>query len=288
MFLSVLSDTQDSVKTIFEECISSFDKKLFAPMLHAFSGGKCLRAFLAVESAKIYNLSINEVLRVATAAEVIHAYSLIHDDLPCMDDDDLRRGKPTVHVRWDEATAVLTGDALQTLAFEILSDAKTSKDPQVRLDLISTLTKAIGANGMILGQVLDMDAEKMTTVYDLDSISNLQGKKTGALIEWSAQVGPVMAKKDNNSLRQYARLLGLAFQVQDDILDVEGGVGKVGKKLRKDKVSGKATFVTLLGLEGAKEQAKQLIDQAINELEALPVSSDNLKAAAQFVISREL
>ena len=288
MFLSVLSDTQDSVKTIFEECISSFDKKLFAPMLHAFSGGKCLRAFLAVESAKIYNLSINEVLRVATAAEVIHAYSLIHDDLPCMDDDDLRRGKPTVHVRWDEATAVLTGDALQTLAFEILSDVKTSKDPQVRLDLISTLTKAIGANGMILGQVLDMDAEKMTTVYDLDSISNLQGKKTGALIEWSAQVGPVMAKKDNNSLRQYARLLGLAFQVQDDILDVEGGVGKVGKKLRKDKVSGKATFVTLLGLEGAKEQAKQLIDQAINELEALPVSSDNLKAAAQFVISREL
>ena len=288
MFLSVLSDTQDSVKTIFEECISSFDKKLFAPMLHAFSGGKCLRAFLAVESAKIYNLSINEVLRVATAAEVIHAYSLIHDDLPCMDDDDLRRGKPTVHVRWDEATAVLTGDALQTLAFEILSDAKTSKDPQVRLDLISTLTKAIGANGMILGQVLDMDAEKMTTVYDLDSISNLQGKKTGALIEWSAQVGPVMAKNDNNSLRQYARLLGLAFQVQDDILDVEGGVGIVGKKLRKDKVSGKATFVTLLGLEGAKEQAKQLIDQAINELEALPVSSDNLKAAAQFVISREL
>ena len=288
MFLSVLSDTQECVKTIFEESISSFDKKLFAPMLHAFSGGKCLRAFLAVESAKIYNLSINEVLRVATAAEAIHAYSLIHDDLPCMDDDDLRRGKPTVHVRWDEATAVLTGDALQTLAFEILSDVKTSKDPQVRLNLISTLTKAIGANGMILGQVLDMDAEKMTTVYDLDSISNLQGKKTGALIEWSAQVGPVMAKNDNNSLRQYARLLGLAFQVQDDILDVEGGVGKVGKKLRKDKVSGKATFVTLLGLEGAKEQAKQLIDLAINELEALPVSSDNLKAAAQFVISREL
>ena len=284
----MLSDTQERIKTIFEESISSFDKKLFAPMLHAFSGGKCLRAFLAVESAKIYNLPINEVLRVATAAEVIHAYSLIHDDLPCMDDDDLRRGKPTVHVRWDEATAVLTGDALQTLAFEILSDFKTSKDPQVRLDLISTLTKAIGANGMILGQVLDMDAEKMTTVYDLDSISNLQGKKTGALIEWSAQVGPVMAKKDNNSLRQYARLLGLAFQVQDDILDVEGGVGKVGKKLRKDKVSGKATFVTLLGLEGAKEQARQLIDQAINELEALPVSSNNLKAAAQFVISREL
>jgi farnesyl diphosphate synthase len=288
MFLSVLSDTQERIKTTFEESISSFDKKLFAPMFHAFSGGKCLRAFLAVESAKIYNLPINEVLRVATAAEVIHAYSLIHDDLPCMDDDDLRRGKPTVHVRWDEATAVLTGDALQTLAFEILSDFKTSKDPQVRLDLISTLTKAIGANGMILGQVLDMDAEKMTTVYDLDSISNLQGKKTGALIEWSAQVGPVMAKKDNNSLRQYARLLGLAFQVQDDILDVEGGVGKVGKKLRKDKVSGKATFVTLLGLEGAKEQARQLIDQAINELEALPVSSNNLKAAAQFVISREL
>lgn len=288
MFLSVLSDTQERIKTTFEESISSFDKKLFAPMLHAFSGGKCLRAFLAVESAKIYNLPINEVLRVATAAEVIHAYSLIHDDLPCMDDDDLRRGKPTVHVRWDEATAVLTGDALQTLAFEILSDFKTSKDPQVRLDLISTLTKAIGANGMILGQVLDMDAEKMTTVYDLDSISNLQGKKTGALIEWSAQVGPVMAKKDNNSLRQYARLLGLAFQVQDDILDVEGGVGKVGKKLRKDKVAGKATFVTLLGLEGAKEQARQLIDQAINELEALPVSSNNLKAAAQFVISREL
>ena len=288
MFLSVLSDTQERIKTTFEESISSFDKKLFAPMLHAFSGGKCLRAFLAVESAKIYNLPINEVLRVATAAEVIHAYSLIHDDLPCMDDDDLRRGKPTVHDRWDEATAVLTGDALQTLAFEILSDFKTSKDPQVRLDLISTLTKAIGANGMILGQVLDMDAEKMTTVYDLDSISNLQGKKTGALIEWSAQVGPVMAKKDNNSLRQYARLLGLAFQVQDDILDVEGGVGKVGKKLRKDKVAGKATFVTLLGLEGAKEQARQLIDQAINELEALPVSSNNLKAAAQFVISREL
>lgn len=288
MFLSVLSDTQECVKTIFEGSISSFDKKLSDPMLYAFSGGKCLRAFLAVESAKIYNVPINEALRAATAVEIIHAYSLIHDDLPCMDDDNLRRGKPTVHIQWDEAIAVLTGDALQTLAFEILSDVRTSKDPQVRLDLISTLTEAIGANGMVFGQVLDMDAEKMTTINDLDSISNLQGKKTGALIEWSAQVGPVMAKEDNDSLKQYAHFLGLAFQVQDDILDVEGGVEKVGKKLRKDKTSGKATFVTLLGLEGAKEQAKQLIDQAINELEALPVASNNLKAAAQFVISRDL
>ncbi len=268
--------------------VNGFDHRLSEPMLYSVLGGKCLRAFLVLESTKIYGVPEHQALRVATAVEATHAYSLIHDDLPCMDNDNTRRGKPTVHVKWDEALAVLTGDALQALSFEILSDPKTSTDPAIRLQLVSTLSKAIGADGMVLGQLLDIEAENMKKPTDLNKIIRLQTKKTGALIEWSLQAGPLMAGEKTDSLKRFAKLLGLAFQIRDDILDIEGESHKVGKKLRKDYVAGKATFVSLLGLNGAKKKAISLINQSILELETLNACTENLKAAAQFVISRDL
>jgi farnesyl diphosphate synthase len=256
--------------------------------LYAVSGGKCIRAFLVSESARIYGVSEYQALRVGAAVEAIHAYSLIHDDLPCMDNDNFRRGKPTVHIKWDESVAVLIGDALQSLSFEILSEDKTSSDPSVRLALISSLSKAIGAKGMVYGQFLDMEAERQETLLDIDAVKELQNRKTGALIEWAALTGPLMAGVDNTPLKKYAQLLGLAFQIQDDILDVEGEIKMVGKRLRKDYLAGKATFVSCLGLSGAKKKAESLINQAVAELDTFDTSSDNLKALAQFVISREV
>lgn len=288
MFQSLLSTTQEQVKVVFENMVNGFDHRLSEPMLYSVLGGKCLRAFLVLESAKIYGIPEDQALRVATAVEATHAYSLIHDDLPCMDNDNIRRGKPTVHIKWDEALAVLTGDALQALSFEILSSPRTSADPVVRLKLITTLSKAIGADGMVLGQLLDIEAENLSTPTDLDTIIRLQTKKTGALIKWSLQAGPLMAGEETDSLKRFAELLGLAFQIRDDILDLEGESRKVGKKLRKDYTAGKATFVSLLGLNGAKKKAISLINQSIRELETINGSTGNLKAAAQFVISRDL
>ena len=288
MLDAVLADTQSKVQTIFEKITIKFDDRLSEPILYAVSGGKCIRAFLAIESAKIYGVAECQAVRVGAAVEAIHAYSLIHDDLPCMDNDNFRRGKPTLHIKWQESVAVLTGDALQSLSFEILSEEKTSNDPLVRLALISTLSKAIGAKGMVYGQFLDMEAERQEKVFDLPAIMKLQNRKTGALIEWSALSGPLMAGVDNTPLKKYAELLGLAFQIQDDILDVEGEMKVVGKRLRKDYLAGKATFVSFLGLSDAKKKARLLIEEAIAELDTLGKSSENLKALAQFVISREV
>ena len=288
MLDAVLADTQSKVQTIFEKITIKFDDRLSEPILYAVSGGKCIRAFLAIESAKIYGVAECQAVRVGAAVEAIHAYSLIHDDLPCMDNDNFRRGKPTLHIKWQESVAVLIGDALQSLSFEILSEEKTSNDPLVRLALISTLSKAIGAKGMVYGQFLDMEAERQEKVFDLVAIMKLQNRKTGALIEWSALSGPLMAGVDNTPLKKYAELLGLAFQIQDDILDVEGEMKVVGKRLRKDHLAGKATFVSLLGLSDAKKKARLLIEEAIAELDTFGKSSENLKALAQFVISREV
>lgn len=252
-------------------------------MRYATSGGKGLRAFLALESARLHGVS--DATAPAAAIEALHGYSLIHDDLPCMDDDDLRRGQPTVHRKWDEATAVLAGDALQSLAFELTAQADC--DAQHRVTLVQTLAQAAGATGMVGGQALDIAAETAATPLTLDEITHLQAGKTGALIIWSALVGPRMAGADTTALRHYSEALGLAFQIADDILDVEGDVQTVGKAVGKDDAAGKATFVSLLGLDGAKNRAQDLVDTACDALAPYGGQADMLRQAARFVIARE-
>ncbi|MDD9708796.1 MAG: polyprenyl synthetase family protein [Paracoccaceae bacterium] len=256
-------------------------------MRYTCQGGKRLRAFLVMESARLHGVDAAHAIWPAAAIEMIHAYSLVHDDLPCMDDDDLRRGRPTVHVTWDEGTAVLTGDALQTLAFECLARADCHPDAAVRADLVLTMAQSAGAQGMVLGQALDIAAETAETPLTLDQIIALQDGKTGALIRWSATAGPLMARADPRPLRHYAQALGLAFQIADDILDVTGDEGAAGKRLHKDAEAGKATFVSLLGLDGAKARAQALVDEAIVALDPYGVSAENLRDAARFVISRD-
>lgn len=232
-------------------------------------------------------LGVAEARAIAAAAaiEALHAYSLIHDDLPCMDDDDLRRGLPTVHVTWDQATAVLAGDALQSIAFELLCDASLGS-AEVRMALVSRLARASGAEGMVLGQALDIAAETAVVPLTIAQIIALQAGKTGALIGWAAQAGAVIAEADPGPLARYAKALGLAFQIADDILDVTGDAAAVGKRLGKDQAAGKATFVSLLGLDGARAQAKALVAEAEAALEPYGRAADNLIAAAGFVIAR--
>ena len=257
-----------------------------APMHHAvLNGGKRLRAYLAIESAALFGL---DVVNTAAAIEAMHAYSLVHDDLPCMDDDDLRRGKPTVHVQWDEATAVLAGDALQTLAFEILADPLTSANASVRIKLVADLAQASGASGMVLGQVQDIAAETADTPLTLDQITELQANKTGALIEWSACSGATLAQEDAGPLAAYSAALGRAFQIQDDVLDVVGDAELAGKRLQKDADAGKATFVSILGLEAAQQQARSLVEQACDALSVYESRAEPLRQVAQFVINRNL
>ncbi len=249
-------------------------------------GGKNLRSFLVLESAAIFDVPENFSLKVAASVECIHSYSLVHDDLPSMDDDDLRRGKLTVHKKWDEATAILVGDGLQTLAFEILSNEKTHPNAQVRLNLIYSLAQAIGVNGMVGGQALDIQAEKATFPLNIKEITRLQNLKTGALITWSAQAGARLAEQDITALTDYAKALGLAFQIQDDILDETGETKKTGKKLRKDAKAGKATFVSLLGLKEARTRARDLALQASEHLKIYGERATPLKEAALFAIDR--
>ena len=255
-------------------------------MRYALLGGKGLRGFLVLESARLHDIAPQNALSAAAAIEALHAYSLIHDDLPCMDDDDLRRGQPTVHRKWDEAVAVLAGDALQTLAFELLCDPALGPD-RVRMGLVLGLAKASGAEGMVLGQALDMAAETASTPLTLDQIIALQAGKTGALIRFAAQAGAIMAQADTAALDGYAQALGLAFQIADDILDVQGDPAKAGKRLGKDEAAGKATFVSLLGLDGAKARAAELIAQAEACLAPYGAKASTLIDAAHFVISRE-
>lgn len=255
-------------------------------MGYAARGGKKLRGFLVVESARLHGVAIDMALQPAAAIEAIHAYSLVHDDLPAMDDDDLRRGQPTVHVKWDEATAILAGDALQTLAFGLLARPDAAPTPEARLALISTLADASGSAGMVLGQALDIAAETAPAPLSLDEITTLQAGKTGALIAWSACAGARMAGADPAPLAAYATALGLAFQIADDILDIEGDAALAGKRLQKDADAGKATFVSLLGLEGAKTRAKALVDEAQAALDPYGDGADLLRQTAEFVIAR--
>ena len=253
-------------------------------MAYTTQGGKRLRGFLVLESAALFDVPKARAIWPAAAIEAMHAYSLVHDDLPAMDDDDLRRGEPTVHVKWDEATAILAGDALQALAFEL---AAAPEAGAARGDLALSLARAAGARGMVLGQALDIAAESAEAPLDLTQIETLQAGKTGALIEWAAVAGARLAGADPAPLSDYARALGCAFQIADDILDVEGDAGEMGKAVRKDEAAGKATFVSLLGLDGAKRRAGDLVQTACDALSPYGERADCLREAARFVISRK-
>ncbi|WP_309664062.1 polyprenyl synthetase family protein [Tabrizicola sp.] len=260
------------------------DQPVIHAMRYALLGGKRLRGFLVLEGARM--LGAGGAISAAAAVEALHAYSLVHDDMPCMDNDDLRRGLPTVHVKWDEATAVLAGDALQTLAFELLCDPGLGSG-EVRVALVHGLAKASGAEGMVLGQALDIAAETANVPLTLEAITALQAGKTGALIGFAAEAGAIMAGADRGPLRAYATALGLAFQIADDLLDVSGDAAKAGKRLHKDAEAGKATFVSLLGLAGARARAVALVEEACDALSPYGARADMLKTAARFAIARE-
>ncbi len=253
-------------------------------MRYALTGGKALRAFLALESARLHGQDEAPAGQAAFAVECIHAYSLIHDDLPCMDDDDLRRGKPTVHRKWDEATAVLAGDALQAAAFEALCHSSLGARA---VPLIRGLAEASGHGGMVGGQMMDIAAESAESPLTVQGIEAVQRRKTGALIRWSASAGAVMADDDAEPLVRYGAALGLAFQIADDILDVEGDAALTGKAVNKDAEAGKATFVSLLGLDAAKRRAADLVDEACEALSRYGDDAESLREAARFVISRD-
>ena len=261
------------------------DQPVTDAMRYGVRGGKRLRGFLVLEGARMLGVGEASALSAAAAIEALHAYSLIHDDLPCMDDDDLRRGLPTVHAKWDEATAVLAGDALQTLAFQLLCDPSVGS-AEVRLALVAGLAQASGIDGMVLGQALDIAAET-SGALTLKEITALQAGKTGALIGFAAEAGAVIAGADRRPLRAYAAALGLAFQIADDILDVTGDAAKTGKAVGKDVDAGKATFVSMLGLKGARARALVLVDQACAHLSPYGDRADLLKQAARFTIARE-
>jgi farnesyl diphosphate synthase len=254
----------------------------------AIAGGKRLRPLLVCAAGNLFHVDRSASLRVGAAVEAMHVYSLIHDDLPCMDDDDLRRGKPTVHKAFDEATAVLAGDSLHALAFEWLCDPATSSDPFVRGELCCELARAAGPAGMAGGQMMDLAAE--TANFDLPTVTRLQQLKTGALIAFSVEAGAILARippEGRTALRAYARDIGLAFQIADDIMDVEGDEALAGKALHKDAAAGKGTFVTLMGLERAREQATALVDQAIGHLASFGDEATLLRAIARYVVERD-
>ncbi|MBW6505414.1 MAG: polyprenyl synthetase family protein [Rhodobacteraceae bacterium] len=255
-------------------------------MRYGAAGGKRLRAFLVLEGAALHGLSAAQAMPAAAAVEALHAYSLIHDDLPSMDDDDLRRGQPTVHVKWNEATAVLAGDALQTLAFELCCDPVLGP-PDRRIELVAALAQASGAAGMVYGQALDIAAETAPAPLTLEEITRLQAGKTGALISFAAEAGAILAGADRAPLAAYAAALGLAFQIADDILDVTGSEAQAGKRLGKDAGAGKATFVTLLGLAGARARAEVLVDEACTALAPYGAKAQTLRDAARFAIARQ-
>lgn len=251
-------------------------------------GGKRVRPLLTVATAGLFNVCRDAAVRAGCAVEAIHAYSLIHDDLPCMDDDDLRHGKPTVHLAFDEATAVLAGDSLHALAFEILSMPETSGDPFIRAEMVAALAEASGFGGMAGGQMMDIAAESAD--FDLHTIMRLQQLKTGALLGAAVELGAILGRLPPDSrgnLRNYARDIGLAFQITDDLLDVEGDESAAGKALRKDEGAGKATFVSLMGVEDARNQARALVDQAIGHLSIYGREADLLRALAHFIAKRD-
>ncbi|MDV3258263.1 MAG: polyprenyl synthetase family protein [Sphingomonas sp.] len=263
--------------------------RLFEAMRHAgLGGGKRIRPLLTVATGRLFGLFEDGLIRAGAAIEAIHVYSLIHDDLPCMDDDDLRRGKPTVHRAFDESTAVLAGDCFHDLAFEIISDPDTHADPFVRSELVLELARASGPHGMAGGQMLDLVAEGQH--LDIGSITRLQQLKTGALIEFAVEAACIMARipaDGRTPYRGFARDIGLAFQIADDLLDHAGDEEAAGKRLRKDREAGKATFVSLLGEERARQQCGFLVAQAIEHLHQHGEEAELLRAVARYVKERD-
>jgi len=263
--------------------------RLYEAMRYAaIGGGKRMRPLLVTAGCRLFKVDPERALRVGLAVECIHVYSLVHDDLPCMDDDDLRRGKPTLHRAFDECTAVLAGDSLHALAFEILASDATHEDPFVRAELIGELARAAGPAGMAGGQMMDLFAEDFA--LDLATVTRLQQLKTGALIGWCLEAAAIMGRvppEGRTGLRGYARDLGLAFQIADDLLDVEGEEAKTGKRVGKDDEAGKETFVSLLGIDRARQQAAMLVEQAIEHLHTYGEEADLLRDIARFAVTRD-
>ncbi len=289
----------DNLARIVRDMDSAFDAMLPVPQdaraklveamrYAAIGGGKRIRPLLLTATAEMYGVDRGMAIRAAVAVESIHAYSLIHDDLPCMDNDDMRHGKPTVHKAFGEATAVLAGDALHAFAFEVLADHAMSGDPFTRIELVTTLANASGAQGMAGGQMMDMAADG--GAFDLQAVTRLQQLKTGALLAASVEMGAILGKiapEGRSHIRGYARDLGLAFQIADDLLDHDGDEAKAGKALRKDAVAGKHTFLSLLGPERAREQARMLVDQAVAHLANHGAEADLLRALAHYIVERD-
>ncbi len=296
---TVTMTLETAIEQVAAEIDAEFDRLLpvpddaRAPLFEAMryaaiGGGKRLRPLLLIATAGIFHVDRDTAIRVAAAIEAIHVYSLVHDDLPCMDDDDMRRGKPTTHKAFGDATAVLAGDSLHALAFEILASPGTHADPLVRSELIATLALASGPDGMAGGQMMDLEAEK--TTFDLPTITRLQALKTGALIAASVEMGAILGHvpiEGRTHLRGYSRDVGLAFQIVDDIMDVEGDEALAGKALNKDAEAGKETFVSLMGLDRAKQQAAMLVDQSLSHLAGYGSEADLLRAIARFVLERD-
>lgn len=290
-FDTAMARSQGDVEAALDGLLPRADgpeARVFEAMRYAvLAGGKRFRPFLVCESARLFGVHSASALRVAAAVECVHTYSLVHDDLPCMDNDDLRRGQPTVHRKFDEATAVLAGDALLTIAFEILADIGTHELGEVRVELVRRLAEAAGARGMVGGQMIDLASEGRS--LDIGAITRLQRLKTGALIAFSCEAGAVLGRvsdEPRHALHAYAHDLGLAYQIADDLLDVEGDADVVGKATGKDAEAGKATFVSILGVERARAQARMLSDQAIQHIDLFDEKADLLREAARFVINR--
>jgi farnesyl diphosphate synthase len=294
MTLSPIEPALNEVAHFMEDALNEFlpepmgpQARLLEAMRYAtLGGGKRVRAFLVLQSGRQFGVDRRALSRVAAAVECVHAYSLAHDDLPAMDDDDTRRGKPATHKKFDEATAILAGDALLTHAFALLASTETHADPYVRAELVARLAQAAGWNGMVGGQMIDMDAEY---VSDIGHITRLQRLKTGALIAFACDAGAIMGKASpqmHRALTNYAQDLGLAFQIVDDLLDVEGDPAVMGKAARKDEKAGKATFVTVLGPERARAQAELLAKQAAQHLEVFDEKADLLRELAAYVVNR--
>jgi len=289
---NALGEVADAIDRGFDALLAIPDDPradLYRAMRHAaIGGGKRLRPLLVAATARLFDVPEDRAIRAGLAIEAIHVYSLVHDDLPAMDDDDVRRGRPTVHKAYDEATAVLAGDCLHALAFEWLAEPATHPDPLVRAELVLDLARAAGPTGMAGGQAMDLKADGEQ--FDLPTVTRLQQMKTGALIAASVEAAAILGRADaqaRTSLRGYAHDLGLAFQIADDLLDAEGDEATVGKKLRKDGEQGKATFLTLLGPARARERCGLLVDQAIDHLRGWGSDADLLRAIARYVVERD-
>ncbi|MFP4517888.1 MAG: polyprenyl synthetase family protein [Oceanicaulis sp.] len=292
-FNTALSETADRITVALDALIPRPDgpeKRLISAMRYAALGpGKRMRPFLTIECGRLVGADERALLRAACAVECVHAYSLIHDDLPAMDDDDVRRGRDTVHIAYDEATAILAGDALQTMAFEILADPETCPDAGARADLVLRLARASGARGMAGGQMIDMAIEA-GEAGDIGVITRCQRMKTGALITFCAGAGVVIAeagKEVCTALDGFAHDLGLCYQIVDDLLDAEGDETLTGKRTRKDAGQGKATFVTILGVDGARDRARRLADQAKDHLDLFGNDAERLRDTVDYVLDRQ-